>query len=152
MRKGILLLLISLIPVVLVGILIVQETRFPPDADRALAEYLTIKGGAAVLHIERAKTPWNFVSALSETSYGRGIHFRADVVFGGSGGYLPVYYPATDLWCVQIEDGAGMKKIVFVALHDSLYNAEWLVHEGHHILLADRAQTLETLECALPQP
>ena len=42
----------------------------------------------------------------------------------------PLPYPPTDLWCVQlISPDPAAPQVVLAALHQDIYNAEWIVHE-----------------------
>lgn len=45
-------------------------------------------------------------------------------------GSHPIPFPPAEVWCVALNEQGGSTSIVFVALHQDLYNADWLVHES----------------------
>lgn len=61
-----------------------------------------------------------------------------------SGRSLP--YPPTDLWCVQLHSpDPAAPQVVLAALHQDIYNAEWVVHE-----VTDPETVLATVGCKFP--
>jgi hypothetical protein len=57
----------------------------------------------------------------------------------------PLPYPPTDLWCVQlISPDPAAPKVVLAALHQDIYNAEWIVHE-----MTDLETVLPAVGCKL---
>ena len=58
----------------------------------------------------------------------------------------PLPYPPTDLWCVQLTSpDPAAPKAVLVALHQDMYNAEWVVHE-----VTNPETVLATVGCKFP--
>ncbi len=46
-------------------------------------------------------------------------------------GQRPLPYPPVDLWCALLgQESAASRSIVFLALHQDMYNADWVLHEG----------------------
>ena len=65
------------------------------------------------------------------------------VTQGGYYGGMPIPYPPTDLWCVQLSSPEpAAPKVVLAALHQDIYNAEWIVHE-----VTDPATVLPAVGC-----
>jgi len=64
----------------------------------------------------------------------------------------PVPYPPSDLVCVVLEDiaeDAMPSRLVYVALHQDLYNAAWIVHEADVLPVDDDTKgDLAVLGCA----
>jgi hypothetical protein len=58
-------------------------------------------------------------SALFQTSSGSGTSYSAELE--------PLPYPPEQVMCVLLQDG-GQLQLVYVALHNNLYNADWVVH------------------------
>jgi hypothetical protein len=56
----------------------------------------------------------------------------------------PIPYPPNDLWCAQLSspDPAATPTVVLAALHQDMYNAEWIVHE-----VTDPATVLPAIGC-----
>ncbi len=98
-----------------------------------------------------ASMPQNFRADMSRDSYSDSYYYQTAHLYGQVAqvtfplsvtlpstvtqmGYyaagMPIPYPPTDLWCVQLisPDPTG-PKVVLAALHQDIYNAEWIVHE-----------------------
>ena len=78
-----------------------------------------------------ARLPQNFRPIMSELSYGDTPYYqttqRTNTNYPGQ---KPLPYPPTDLWCVQLlTPDPTAPKVVLAALHQDIYNAEWIVHE-----------------------
>ena len=84
-----------------------------------------------VRHIARASQPWRLSDQVSTRTYSSGIHFHTDHGLStGAGGNILPPYPPTNAYCVFLESSSGREFApVFVALHQSLYLAQWIVHE-----------------------
>lgn len=101
-----------------------------------------------------ATRPGGFKSEMSRASYGSGLYYETDFDYAapkepvawatntaGQAVYTSTYaganhgarrLPTTvnDAWCVQVGDIDPMlPKVVLVAEHQDLYNADWIVHE-----------------------
>lgn len=60
----------------------------------------------------------------------------------------PVPYPPNDLWCVQLTGAdSAAPKVILVALHQDIFNAEWIVHE-----VTDPETVLATVGCQFSLP
>ncbi len=82
-----------------------------------------------------AHSPYNFYAGLSGSVWGEGFYFQLDHPYSGLNSSRPLPYPPDDLWCALLEKKSGAtpavreRKTVFIALHQDLYMAEWVVHE-----------------------
>jgi len=45
-------------------------------------------------------------------------------------GGRPLPYPPVELWCVQLQHADGKQAVVFVAQHEDMFIAEWVMHVG----------------------
>jgi hypothetical protein len=149
MAKRIILLSIPLLAalVVLVAWAVVEKGR-PPDWRTALDQYISYKrqGSHETLEVEsyvHSSHPWDFTQEMSKSTFGDSIIFEvsaSDSYSESLGGDLkPLPYPPDDLWCVLLKlrnnttAATGTEneyRLVFVALYNDLYNAEWIVHEN----------------------
>jgi hypothetical protein len=130
------LLLVAWVAVVMAEVPV--HASLPADVQARLGQYIGHVSGPAtpsLRWVERAKRPWRFTRAMSDSVFGNGVHFQADE---GPSGTLPLPFPPEELWCVLLdrasdpaEDPAGPSySMVFVGLHMSMYEADWLVHES----------------------
>ena len=120
-----------------------------------------------------ASMPQNFRAELSQDSFGNAIYYQTTQHYAlaaqptpthsltatplgvlspfsmTTGAYMagrPLPYPPTDLWCVQlISSDPAAPKVVLAALHQDMYNAEWIVHE-----VTDPETVLATVGCKFP--
>ncbi len=85
----------------------------------------------SIVQYERAEWPWYFTPTMSDASYSDGIYYGTTHSYGGRyGGSRPLPYPPIDLWCILLEQGdRGAQRVIYVALHEDLYTADWVVHE-----------------------
>jgi hypothetical protein len=161
-----------LIAVLFAAILADFQPGLPRDARAELDRYLGFEQGKSgirpvVRQIVPATWPGRFTAPLSGTSYGDSAyyrttnHYREPVIplretrgatgidfFSVSGRPLP--FPPERLWCVIVDPGTlGARRPVFVALHQDLYNADWIVHVPPHSASgAELSAALDTLGCA----
>lgn len=79
----------------------------------------------------QARLPQNFHADMSRASFSDTPYYETDCRFNPDyAGYKPMPYPPNDLWCVKvISADPKAPKTVFVALHQDIYNADWVVHE-----------------------
>lgn len=160
--------------VVLVVLVLCGPGRAPETWQTALERYLDyqaeIAGNVwAPVAADSASDPVVFDASMSLVSYGRGVVYQTDAtyaretptpgVFGVSPrlSRRPVLYPPTTVWCVLLSPGdeaSGAsctmlaERIVFVALHQDLYNAAWIVHEAEVLpLSSDFKADLVSLGC-----
>jgi hypothetical protein len=105
---------------------------------------------------------------MRTVTYGKGTFYRSDAryvrrtptpgLFGLSTrmSLRPLPYPPTEVWCVLLRLGNGesgssnvASRVVFVVLHQDLYNAAWVVHEAEMLSLSsDLEADLAELGCA----
>jgi len=101
---------------------------------------------------------------MRTSSHGRGVFYQVDAVVPqatptpGVFGLSPelsrksVPYPPRELVCVMLEatgEDAPPARLVYVALHQDLYNAAWIGHEADVLPVdPDTARDLAALGCA----
>ena len=87
--------------------------------------------GVEIAQYVQARLPQNFRAEMSTASYGNTPYYvtthRANPNYPGQ---KPLPYPPNDLWCVKLK---GMDppapQVVLLALHQDIYNADWVMHE-----------------------
>jgi hypothetical protein len=144
-----------LAPVLLVAVLLVAVQGRSPSWQDALNQYLNYKNMAqrdpfTVEAVVEAAEPWNLTRDLSADAYGESVHFitrryRVEPTddspiapAGASSGSLkPLPFPPQDVWCVLLKSGKNLQ-LVFVALHQDLYNADFVIHETVNIQDQDK--------------
>ena len=121
----------------------VIESQQPPLWQADLDAYLSyLKANSTenvrVLAVEKAEYPWNFTDEMSHQ------------VFNESAYFPPYPYPPKDLWCALVEF-EGSQTVVYIALHQNLYNADVLLHESGKTIPDPQLSTdLDKIGCALP--
>lgn len=147
---------------ILAGVIIPtrQGSELPASAQGLLDHYLahTLPASpAAVAAIDRAARPSRLAAGMAGQTFGASVHFQTDMGDAGieAGGLSPLPFPPVQVWCVLLKDGgppAG--QVVLVALHEDLYNADWIVHQGADDASSVAAQhLLSTLGCTVtPEP
>jgi hypothetical protein len=96
-----------------------------------------------VVSVERAKKPWNLTGEMSRAVFGYSVHFPSDYGPAQPSGndLMSLPYPPKEVWCALVEqasldaDPEGSAdgptyEILFVGLHMTMYNADWMVHKG----------------------
>ena len=134
MKKHVLIFIPTLIVAGVVVVLLLlnhlQAPAWKPIIDQYLA-YLPTTGDPSfqVNEVVRASQPENFNSAMSAGSFSASVIFQSSTTIDAdySAALDPIPYPPDDVWCVLLKDG-GEQELVFAALHNSLYNADWIVH------------------------
>ena len=118
-----------------------SHARWRVELDKYLAYKSTSAGQVTVVRTARARRPWQFgadgvrAQILSQTTFGDQPYYRVDRTYReGWNGPRPLPYPPQQAYCVLLEqkhsaEGLGYM-VVLVALHQDLYNAAWVVHEG----------------------
>ncbi len=134
MKKRLLIYIPTLVVLVLLVTLLVLTNRSTPGWKAKLNAYLTYLRTAgepaySLVKAVRADYPAGFTAEMSAGSFSEVIGALATPASNAdySAGLQPVPYPPDQLWCVLLADGS-QQQVVYVALHSSLYNAEWLVH------------------------
>jgi hypothetical protein len=136
---------------IVAALLIAREQTLPSAAQAALDKYVLYRqslpsASAMVEQVTRAAFPSNFSADMSNASYGhshlyrttqddrepRAVNLTHDALTTLSVQYVgadrPIPFPPADLWCVLLKHD-HQQQVAFVALHQDLYNADWLVHE-----------------------
>jgi hypothetical protein len=133
-----------------------DEAGLPAEAKIRLDQYIAYTLSTDTLTVkwaEQARFPWNFDGGMGASVFGSGVHFQTD---HGPSGSLPLPEFPSKLWCVLLEQerstgGSGQApfdSLVFVGLYTSLYEADWIVHDGSLGPSAPGfAETLSLLGC-----
>lgn len=119
---------------VIIGAWLVISWRQTPAWKTTLNGYITFlretgQASYQVVSSTRAASPASFTTAMSAETYTDSPVFQSN--HGPNASYsaalesLP--YPPEEVVCVLLK-GAGQQQLVYVALHNSLYNADWIVH------------------------
>ena len=154
------------VPFVVAGFLVARQAFMPPEWRAGLDRYVAYKPASSgeaitVQRVERARKPWEFSQDMSSSVFGDGLYFRPDYTFDGEyvggNGRRPLPFPPEEVWCILLEQapeerGAGEAtySVVFVALHQDLYTASWILHEwANDLPPAALAGSLEMIECDL---
>jgi hypothetical protein len=154
------LLAFALLLFALSGILVVVQMpedieQLPELAQVRLGEFLageSWSGSATVDRIARAHRPWLFLESWGFGGSDGNPHFRTA---GGSHVLSAVRFPPDQLWCVLLkraEPVAGERSYdaVFVGLHVTMYNADWVIHKATDGLASPEFHaTLSKLDCDL---
>jgi hypothetical protein len=151
------------VPFVVAGFLVARQAFMPPEWRAGLDRYVAYRAASlgkaiTVQRVERARKPWKFSRDMSGSVYGDGLYFRPDYTFDGEyvggSGRRPLHFPPEEVWCVLLEQapersaGEAAHSVVFVALHQDLYTADWVLHEVVDDLpAAALAESLAALEC-----
>jgi hypothetical protein len=115
----------------------------PRPAERVLETYLSGRSQrtgvtATVVDAVPAARPHALEQAVRGSAYGESAYYRTVDTIPPTGEPLtvvvdsrrPIPEPPQALWCILLETApGGAPDVVFVALHQDLYNAGWLVHE-----------------------
>ena len=88
-------------------------------------------GDATYYTTDRHYRPYPTVDALSSYfTTTRATTADAKLFPIGSGGGRPLPYPPNDVWCAQLSSpDPTAPTVVVAALHQDIFNAEWIVHE-----------------------
>jgi hypothetical protein len=154
MRKRLSMLVPALMVMVLLIALILINNRQTPAWKSVINRYLTYlqTTGASpytVINSVQAAQPGNFTSSMSAGSFSDSFISQTTQTTDTPepASFQPIIYPPDSLWCVLLADG-NQRELVFVALHSSLYNAEWIVHISPDPWgSAELGITLENLGC-----
>ncbi|MDY0019537.1 MAG: hypothetical protein RBT47_06015 [Anaerolineae bacterium] len=129
--------------------------------EMALDDYLAYKRTLfgktfAVSLSMQARTPLAFTEAWSGATFGDTQYYAVDYLYDdGSPGQRPLPFPPQEVWCVLVKErgapeGTDPYQLLFVAQHQDLHSAAWVVHEGTAELLSQEAAAAMTaLGCEL---
>jgi hypothetical protein len=142
---AVLLPLAAIIAVVVIG----NRSDQPDPRRQELQTYLHCRSQTYTQPLQlgdsvQARLPQNFRADMSKASFSNTPYYATDCRFNPDyAGYKPMPYPPNDLWCVKVfsADPKAPKAIV-VALHQDIYNADWVVHE-----LTDPEAVLAAVGC-----
>jgi hypothetical protein len=145
------------VPVIALALAARRDAAFGPAPAQALDRYLESQARLAgvqwrVAGLARAEWPRRLEQADRTRTLGDSARYLVDAAFEGSApiepqpwdttapgaeraaGRIPVPYPAQQVWCAWLEPvadgGPARQQLIFVALHQDLYNAAWLVHQA----------------------
>jgi hypothetical protein len=161
-------LLVPVLVVVATGLtLFMAQSRdgLPRPAERAAEAYLAGRQQRTgttfiVLDSVRATRPQVLVASVRGRSYGASAYYRTlDTITPTTGpfsgeidSHRPVPDPPQEVWCVLLEDRPNgelrEQDVLFVGLHEDLYNAGWLVHESGQGDLDALERLLDAVGCA----
>ncbi|HTP09044.1 MAG TPA: hypothetical protein VMP08_12390 [Anaerolineae bacterium] len=84
-----------------------------------------------IVQYVQAHLPQSFRAEMSKASYGNTPYYVTDHrVNPNYPGQKPLPYPANDLWCVKLKSSdPKAPPVVLLALHQDIYNADWVMHE-----------------------
>lgn len=127
------------------------QPGLPSDAQEELDGYLANLQGLrgtfyTIIQANPAGQPANFTADMSRSTFGDSPYFQTTsgyqsprvlsaaaqnsaVIREEDNSRRAIPYPAVDLWCVYLEGNEALE-VVYLALHEDMYNADWLVHEG----------------------
>jgi hypothetical protein len=156
MKKHLLVYIPTLLVIVVMVALLLLSNRQTPAWKTKLDQYLTYLGTTGqpsyqLISAVPASQPANFTPAMSAESFSDSVIFQTDlnIIDQTSAGTQPIPYPPDAVWCVLLTDG-GQKQMIYIALHNSLYNADWIVHISTDPWGSPELQTsLDRLGCIL---
>ena len=175
---AIMLTLFAVAAAILVAVLLTIKPNIPDPGRSALTKYLNYRYSTSdppvtIQQYTQATMPTQFTRAMSGTSFGDSnfyrtmVDYRATFIVNipnlatptpgqGEPTYLfmsmgtPIPFPPEDVWCVRLNNESQSEQVVFIALHQSLYNADWLIHEPPgDWSAAELSKTLSTIGCEL---
>jgi hypothetical protein len=166
-------LLLLVVLVAATGAQIPEERGLPVGVQTRLEEYTDFwyaPGAAVVVSVERAKKPWNLTGEMSHAVFGQSAYFPGDhgPAWPSGNEPMPLPYPPKEVWCALVEQtnldadpegsaGGTTHEVLFVGLHMTMYNADWMVHKGTPLGPASQSslsgaglqETLSTIGCDL---
>jgi hypothetical protein len=147
-----------LLPAIALIVWLSYDQRQPPAWQMELEKYIASQERGASMGVtqqavDRASKPWKFIRSPGFIVYGDTPYYVTDNTYNldllESSGRMPLPYPPEELWCVllRLESvypyGSPRLQMVFVARHQDLYNAAWVVHAA--IQPADSPELLHTI-------
>ncbi len=134
MKKRTLIFIPLLTVLIFIANLIILNRWQTPAWKARLEHYLTYlreteQSSFQVISTDNASAPANYSTAMSAESYSDSAIFETthNQYPDYAAGLQPIPYPPEQVVCVLLE-GNGQRELVYVALHNSLYNADWIVH------------------------
>ncbi len=107
------------------------------SAVQAYTRYEADRGATTwqIAAAEQAIRPWEFLREMSARTFGGSTRYQVDVTYTDRNGVKPPPMPPVEVWCVHLKaesassQAAAPERLVFVARHQDLYNADWITHE-----------------------
>ena len=153
MRTTLVITIVVILSAVIVAIVaLIRDSELDANGQHELAYYLHYRElpprSILVQQLVHALYPWNFTPQMSRASFGDGPYYRTTVnyqaitqpAFPWTTPPLsplaalparPLPYPPQDVWCAFLKsDDDESPTLVFIVLHQDLYNADWIVHEA----------------------
>lgn len=134
MRKRLIIYIPVLAVVLLVAALLLVNHLTTPQWKVRLDQYLAFQhsSGEPAYHLVsavQASQPAQFTASMSSESYSESAIFGTSMGVGEQfiSQMLPLPYPPETVWCALLK-GDSQQQVVYIALHNSLYNADWVVH------------------------
>ena len=169
--------LVMLVPlaVALVVSLLAYKPGPPDKVVTAVYAYLRYwnslsQPAGAVRQIVHAARPWNLTPQVSKATFGNSVYYQTTYGYNTPGGVgsratatpwprefssqrnavRPLPFPPVDVWCVLLRQaGEASPGAVFVAQHQDLYNADWILHEPAAESLPELSAILSSVGCDL---
>jgi hypothetical protein len=134
MKKRNLIIIPLLAVIILVATILVLDSLRTPAWRVKINHYITFLRETNHLTYHIASTasatqPDNFTETMSAETYSDTQLFQTSVSNNTTitAELEPLPYPPEQVICVLLNDG-GQLNLVYVALHNNLYNADWIVH------------------------
>lgn len=163
MKKLLLLAILVLVPGFVLLLLLLYAKQQPPAWQSELEKYIAYEERGSPLRISeqavvRAGRPWEFTGGSDYIVYGDTPYYITENTYrpGVTGGFsrMPLPYPPEELWCVLLKlepihaPAFSHYQLVFVARHQDLYNADWVIHAAIQPPSSPEIeQTLDRLGC-----
>ncbi len=156
MKKKILILVPILAVIFLAAGMLLLTRLQAPGWKAKLNQYLsylqqTGQVSHRVISTSTAASPANFTPAMSAESYGDNVIFQTSHSSSSeyTAGLKLLPYPPDQVVCALL-DVNGQHQLVFIALHNDLNNADWIVHISPEPWGSSTLQThLDALGCSL---
>jgi hypothetical protein len=180
MNRAIAVILALLVPMaaIVAVAMLTSAHGLPTQAQVELNEYLqyqrlVLGQTISIQQTVQATRPWNFTPQMSDATFGDSPFYRTSHTYyatpvvnspypsvatpwmsdfsNTASGLRPVPFPPEDMWCILLhQEHPTTSKVVFVALHQDLYNADWLVHEpAGELHTRELTATLSSIGCDL---
>lgn len=154
MKKRLLIIVPIVVAAAVIAFLLLNNRHtyaWQDNLDQYLA-YLRSTGqpSYSLLSAVPSSMPDNFTPQMSAVSYSPSVIFETSQNSSPeyASALLPMPYPPDEVWCVLLKDGK-QQQLVYMALHNSLYNADWIVHIPSEPWGSPALQTnLQTLGCS----
>jgi hypothetical protein len=149
------LLMFTLLSIIVVAQMPEDGKQLPDMAQVRLGQFLTGEswsGKAYVIETARARRPWLFAEEWGKGDAGNGTRLLTSQE---SPVLSALHFPPDCLWCVLLKRVAPLAgeepyEVVFIGLHSTMYNADWVVHRATDYLGSPPPlEVLSTLDCDL---